>query len=204
MSLFATTTRSPTKSAQVGRQARGAADNFESPVLSNTFQEASVFLRRGTTTSSAAPVVMQLISRTRPRSASRGTSHWYSTVSLLVSSPIFPVAALTLSYRTLACFSSRAFSGFLRDVQGLQSDREGLPHSSRVFRENLERTWTRKSPRCSDARISITSSPRQLIGQAGLAEVWGSAYFGRQSFNLKCVSSLAGPLPRRHVHVNKR
>ena len=41
MSLFATTTRSPTMSLQVGRQARSAADNFfESPVLSNIVQEA--------------------------------------------------------------------------------------------------------------------------------------------------------------------
>ena len=69
-------------------------------------------------------------------------THWYSTVSLLVPSPMFPIAALTLSYGTLVGFSSRAFFRVSSRRSGLQRVREGLPHDSRVFRENLERPWT--------------------------------------------------------------
>ena len=127
---------------------------------------------------------------TRPRSASRGTSHWYSTVSLLVSSLMFPVAALNPLLPHLGgIFFSLFFPVFLRHVRPAACSRGTAAYLTSFFVKYLERldpvfygisAVHRKVPGAPTPGFHQTSSPRQLKGQGGLAEMWGSgvSHFG--------------------------
>ena len=122
--------------------------------------------QRRTTTASAAPAVVQLICcgsaascGTRLRSASHGTSHWYSTLSLLfLFSRIF--RGFFATFRPARC--SRGTSAYLASFSRNSWNASG-PRVLRHFGR------ARKSPGGSDAGISqnFLTSPAHGPGWPG-------------------------------------
>ena len=146
-----------------------SATSSRRPFSLRSYLRPFVFLRRGARESAGLPVVYDNMFGstscctayllwqssklgTRPRSASRGTSHWNSTVSLFVSSPLFLVAALNPLLPHLGgFFFSRFLRGFFATFRPATCSRGTATPGPRVLRHFGR---TRKSSGGCDAGIS--------------------------------------------------
>ena len=177
MCLFATTARSCASrqagkkcSRQLLRVARAQQHRPGGRLHCGRISTHSCFFGEGPenqqTTGSAAPVVTQLTcSRSaarcgsRPRSASHGSSHWYSAVSLFVSSPTFPVAALNpLLLHFARILFSRIFQGFFATF-GPATCSRGTSAYPASFSRN---SWNASGPRVFTAFRPYTEKSRGL------------------------------------------